>query len=123
MESFNDGTPIGQYQFFYLTNCPSVLYQKFTFLSDVIVFNSETYTDTSNTKYIYFNKTVNGQNCSVTNDAPDTEESFIDATNGTYIFNGDNIHIINSDGDQQIIPLTFITNTKIRIGDIVLNKQ
>lgn len=122
LESFNNGTLVGQYQDFYLTSCPSISYQKFTYLNSTLVFISNTFTENTTFRYIYLNKTVSNS-CVVTSDDPDTTEDDILTSNGTFLVNGNNFEAILSDGTQSNISLNFITSTKIKIGTEVYIKQ
>lgn len=122
LESFENGIPIGQYKDLFSTSCPSIVIEKYTFLSDIITFNSSTYTDNATNRYIYLNKTISS-NCVVQNDAADTTEDVNEVTNGTYTIEGINVSIINSLGEQLVEPLIFVNSTKIKIGNVVLNKQ
>jgi len=124
MESFANGIPVGQYETSYFSSCPSISERLFTFLSSTSTYNSNgTYSDVANTKYVELNKTINTSNCTVINDAADTSTTFNDTSSGTYVINGANLEIVNSDGDEFIVPLTFLSTTKIKVGEYILNKQ
>lgn len=122
LESFNNGIPVGQYQDLFSSSCPTIVYERFTYLNYVVVFNSDSYTDNSSTRYLYLNKTIT-PNCIVQSDAADTVEDYNDIGNGSYVINGNNIEILNQDGDQINSSLVFISNTKIKIDDQVFVKQ
>jgi hypothetical protein len=123
LESFSDGVPVGQYETMYSTQCPSISIQNFRFNSETVVFDTSTYTQNSSTQYVFFNKAINTTNCTVISDDPDTQQSYNDSTNGTYVLNGSNLDFVSSDGDSDSLPIIFITNDKIKFGGSVYNRQ
>lgn len=123
LESFSDGIPVGQYETQYSEQCPAISFQNFRFNSETIVFTSNAYSQNSSTQIVFFNKTINYTNCTVTSDSPDTQQSYNDATNGTYIINGANIELADSSGNVDVIPIVFLTNNKFKAGGSVFNRQ
>jgi len=123
LESFSDGIPVGQYETQYSVQCPAISIQNFRFNSETIVFTSNAYSQNSSTQIVFFNKTINFTNCTVTSDSPDTQQSYNDATNGTYIINGANIELADSSGNVDVIPIVFLTNNKFKAGGSVYNRQ
>jgi hypothetical protein len=123
LESFSDGVPVGQYETQYSVECPAISIQNFRFNSETIVFTSNAYSQNSSTQYVFFNKAINFTNCTVTSDSPDTQQSYNDATNGTYTINGANIVLVDPSGNVDIIPIVFLTNNKFKAGGSVYNRQ
>ncbi|PKB16623.1 hypothetical protein [Flavobacterium sp. 5] len=115
MESFNNGLLLGQYDDVYF-NC-NIVGGAYTYTSEVLVFTENTYTTNGTSNHIYYNFQTD-KNCVVTEDGKDTQETINDSSNGTYILKGNSLEVTDA-GEVSSIPLIFISNNKLKVGENV----
>jgi hypothetical protein len=122
MESFNNGVPVGQFINNYHPQCPNIILFEYTYESETITFNVDgTFGITANEIYIHNNMDLDDATCTILNSYPDTIETPEHTASGTYTVDGNNLTFHET--ENSTVNLVFLTSNKIKVGDIVYNRQ
>ena len=126
LESFDGGYLPGQYKDLFRTDCPAIVNFAYTYFNYTYIFNSDnTYSMYYGGRRIDRNISVDS-NCNVVGDYQDTVNDYPDvnsAGNYIYISGGNSLEVTDSNGITEVSPFTFISDTKIKIRDLVFVKQ
>jgi hypothetical protein len=123
-ESFENGIPVGEFKDEYnFSQCPNILTSKFSVVYKKLVLNENgTWAITDTSTLIQLNKQIEPNDCSVVKDNPDVKQTLTDTATGTYVING-NIIKLTQDSKVWEYVITFISNNKIKIEDMVFVRQ
>ena len=120
MVSFDNGIPVGEEAYTYSENCPSILMWREA-ESGSYSFTEDTFTFVWNNHVTQTNIDFDPATCEIFQDAPDTQWEGSQSGHGTYQYHinleGIELHYIESEIPGEVVPLEFLSSTRIRIYD------
>ncbi len=120
MVIFDDNIPVGEEASTYSESCPSILMWREA-ESGSYHFTEDTFTFVWNNHITQTNIDFDPSTCEIFGDYPDTQHEGTQTGHGTYQYHinleGIELHYIESEIPGEVVPLEFLSSTRIRIYD------
>ncbi|WP_103665119.1 Ig-like domain-containing protein [Gracilimonas amylolytica] len=116
IDTFENGTPIGQYVIFYDQAC-GIPAGEWTINWETLDIGETSWSFSGTYTEILYNISIDTESCTVIGDEPNTSKDTSYGDSGTYTRNGDEI-TTTINGETETGSIIFINENKIKLGDL-----